>query len=77
MTKTTHNGSINFHASVKTYIQPLILDQYIDDDGELQYVLDNNRTTPASKYNALWLPIKGTVNMKGKGDNIGNKQARY
>ncbi len=69
MTKTTTNGNVNFHANVKSYLPPLIVDHFIDDNGEKNYVLANGNTTLESKYNSLWMPVKGIVNMKGKGDN--------
>lgn len=69
MTKKTVNGNLNFHANVKTYLPPAILDQYVDDDGELNYILAGNRTSLASRYNSLWNPVKSQVNWKGKGDN--------
>lgn len=77
MTKETKNGSTNFHANVKTYLPPVIVDQFCDDAGELQYALSNGNTIPASRYNSLWLPVKGVVNMKGKGNRIDGKQRMY
>ena len=72
MHKENVNGNVIFHPTVKTFLPPVILDQYVDDDGELNYVLTGNRTTLASRYNALWLPTKSAVNWKGKGNTIGH-----
>lgn len=69
MTKTTTNGSCNFHATVPTYTKPKVIDKYMDDEGEEVYVLDNNRTSLASKYNQLWNPIRSEINWKSKGEN--------
>jgi len=69
MTKTSINGSVNFHATVKTYHQPVIIDQFVDDEGEIQFILANGNTIPANRYNSLWLPNKGTINWKAKGQN--------
>lgn len=70
------HGNVTFHASVKTYLPPIIVDQFFDDNDELNYVLANNRTTLASRYNSLWHPTPGKINMQGKGEAIGNKQTR-
>ena len=77
MYKEKKNGSVNFHASVPTYKPPVIVDQFCDDDGEINYVLANGHTSLASRYNSIWHPAKGIVNMKGKDEPIGNKQAKY
>jgi len=77
MTKTTTNGSCNFHASVPTYHQPKVIDKYMDDEGEEVLVLDNGRTSLASKYNQLWNPHKGVIDMKSKGEPINGKQKIY
>lgn len=77
MTKTTNNGSVNFHATVPTYLPPVISDQFVDDYGELQFILANGNTIPANRYNSMWHPIKGIVNMKCKGDRIDGKQRIY
>ena len=64
MLKTVTNGNINFHAQVKAHYPPTITDSFVDDSGELQYVLANGHTTPASRYNAIWNPPKGLVKAK-------------
>ncbi len=74
MTKTTTNGSVNFHANVKTYQPPVIVDQFVDDSGELNYVLANGNTTLQTAYNNLWKPIKTQVNWKAKGDRLDSRQ---
>ena len=69
MTKTTINGNLSFRADVKANYKPAIVDSFIDDTGEKILVLDNGRETPEIRYNALWMPSKGIVNWKSKGDN--------
>lgn len=69
MTKKNVNGYLNFYASVKSWTPPIIVDQFCDDDGELNYVLANGNTTLQSAYNSLWHPVKSQVNWKAKGDN--------
>lgn len=70
------HGNVTFHASVKTWLPPVIVDQFCDDDGELNYVLANGHTSLASRYNSLWHPKPGIVNWNTKGDSIGNKQTK-
>lgn len=77
MTKTTKNGSTDFHAEVKAHTAPKIVDSFNDDAGEENYVLSNGNTTLASRYNAIWNPCKGTINPKGKGDRIDAPQRIY
>jgi len=69
MTKTSNGNTVTFHPNVKTYLQPVIVDQFTDDDGSLQYVLSNGNTIPADRYNSLWNPHKGIINWKTKGEN--------
>lgn len=77
MTKTTVNGNLVFHATVKSYLPPVIEHDFVDDEGELQYALANGNTIPANRYNAVWNPGKGIINWKAEGNTIGNKQAKY
>lgn len=77
MTKKLYPNGITFIPKVPTYTPPVIVDQFCDDDGELNYVLANGHTSLASRYNSIWHPAKGIVNMKGKDEPIGNKQAKY
>ena len=69
MTKTTINGNLTWKADVKANYKPNIVDSFMDDNGEKVLVLDNGRETLESRYNALWMPNKGIVNWKGRGDN--------
>ena len=69
MTKTTINGNLSFRADLKANYKPAIIDSYMDDNGEKMLILDNGRETPEIRYNALWMPSKGIVNWKGRGDN--------
>lgn len=77
MTKTVTNGSTNFHAQVKTYQMPTIVDQFSDDDGVLQFVLSNGNTIPANRYNSLWHPQPGVINWKAKGDNPDKSKIKF
>ena len=69
MTKTMINGNLGFRADVKANYKPAIIDSYMDDNGEKMLILDNGRETPEIRYNALWMPSKGIVNWKGRGEN--------
>jgi len=69
MTKTMINGNLGFRADVKANYKPAIIDSYMDDNGEKILILDNGRETPEIRYNALWMPSKGIVNWKGRGEN--------
>jgi len=75
MLKTVTNGTTNYRAEVKAHYPPTITDSFVDDSGELQYVLANGHTTPASRYNAIWNPPKGLVKAKWetKGDGIDSR----
>lgn len=77
MTKESKNGSLNFHATVPTYLPPTIVDQFCDDTGELQYALSNGNTIPADRYNSLWNPRKGLIDWKAKGNRIDSPQRKY
>jgi uncharacterized protein YgfB (UPF0149 family) len=62
--------SVEVRAEVKSNAAPVISEQFTDDEGNLQYILHNGRTTLAEKYNALWNPVKGKVMPVGyKGEN--------
>ncbi len=69
MTKTMINGNTAWKADVKANYKPAIIDSYMDDNGEKMLILDNGRETKEITYNALWMPSKGIVNWKGRGDN--------
>jgi len=69
MTKAMVNGNLTFRAEVKANYKPAIVDSFIDDTGEKILVLDNGRETKEITYNALWMPSKGIVNWKGRGEN--------
>lgn len=77
MTKKTVHGSVIFTATVPTYRPPVIDHDFVDDNGELQYALANGNTIPASRYNSVWLPIRGVVNWKGKGDNPDRTKIKF
>jgi hypothetical protein len=77
MHKTTSNGNTVFHPSVKTYLPPTIKDEFVSDEGERTFILSNGNTINADKYNAVWNPPKGIVNMKGKGERLDGKQRIY
>lgn len=69
MTKRTSHGITTYHANVKSYTMPRICEEFVGDDGNVHYILDNGRTTLQTSYNALWLPIKTKVNWGAKGKN--------
>ena len=69
MTKSIINGVQTFRADVKAHYKPVIVDSFIDDTGEKILILSNGRETKETTYNALWNPLKGIVNWKGKGEN--------
>ena len=74
---SNENGNVRFFPTVPTYTAPKIAHDFVDDDGELNYALENGNTTLASRYNAIWNPCKGIVNMKGRGNTIESKQRKY
>jgi len=39
------------------------------DDGEITYVLEGNKTILKDRYDAMWNPPKGVVNMKARDKN--------
>lgn len=63
------NGNIVYKPQVKTYCQPKKLDEYMGDDGELYYVLDNGNTQLKRLYESLWNPVRTAINWKTKGKN--------
>lgn len=63
------NGNVVFKPHVRTYHQPKVVDEYMDDDGENHYVLDNGNTQLKRLYDSLWHPIKSVINWKSKGEN--------
>lgn len=67
ITKTFN--SVNFVPDVKKNLKPGILDSYIDDEGDKMLVLDNGRECKETIYNAMWLPVKGKIDWKAKGEN--------
>ena len=79
MTKETINGSTNFHAQVKTYLPPVIVDQFQDDEGRETYVLANGNTSLKEKYDQIWLPTKGKCNFDKsyKGENPDGTKIPY
>lgn len=40
---------------------PCIVRQFIGEDGEDWYELDNGRNAPANVFNSLWNPSRGTI----------------
>ncbi|MES2382424.1 MAG: hypothetical protein V4538_15360 [Bacteroidota bacterium] len=77
MNKTTNGNTVTFHPTVRTYQMPKIMEEMIGDDGELHYILDNGNTSLASRYNSLWLPTKGVVNMAAKAPNPDTTKSHY
>ena len=61
MLKTVTNGNINFHAQVKAHYPPVIKESFIDDDGEITYILANGRTCKETVYQNLWYPVKTPI----------------
>lgn len=74
---TNSNGNTNYHAERKVNTPPAIIDEMVLDDGELHYLLDNGRTSLASRYLALWFPTRKTINWKANGETIESKQRKY
>jgi hypothetical protein len=67
---------VDFKANVKSVTAPVIVDTITGDDGEESYVLENGNTFPKEKYDALWFPSRGKMNLhsKFKGNPIGSKK---
>ena len=76
MTKTTINGVQTFRPDVKANYKPAIVDSFMDDTGEKILVLDNGRETTETRYNALWMPSKGIINWKSKGENPDSRKIK-
>jgi hypothetical protein len=70
-THTPQGNNVEFKASVKCYTAPVVIDTFMDDEGNENYLLANGNTSLADRYNALWNPKKGIVNnnIKYKGEN--------
>lgn len=62
---------VDFHASKPAYTAPEIVESYVDDDGEVNHILSNGRTTLDTAYRAMWGKPKGVINLdkKYKGEN--------
>jgi len=70
MQKTTNRfGNVSYNPQVPTYKPPIIVDQFFDDNDELNYVLASGNTTLANRYNSMWHPIKSQPNWKAKDAN--------
>ncbi len=61
--------SVDYRATVKSNTAPDILDSYINDDGELVYVLANGNEALSVKYDAIWNPPKSAIKPYSKGEN--------
>ena len=63
--------AVGYKANVKSNTAPEVAEQFIDDEGEVQYILSNGNTQPKLKYDAIWNPKKGIVNTNKmyKGEN--------
>lgn len=63
------NCTVQFKAEKKSYSAPVILSEFINEDNELTYELDNGNTITASNYKKMWLPTKKEImpaNYKGE-----------
>lgn len=70
MTKNTNRfGQTTFSPVVPTYLPPVIIDQFVDDSDELQFILANGNTIPANRYNSVWKPAKTAIQWAAKGSN--------
>ncbi len=63
--------NISFRGNRAIHIAPLVADVITDEEGVMQYVLENGNLFPAEKYDVLWNPPKGIIitDKKYKGDN--------
>lgn len=72
--KTHYTGATpitDFKPEKKTYTMPIVVDSFVDDEGESILVLENGNTISELKFNALWKPAKLQVIKKGhKGESI-------
>ena len=71
------NGNTTYSPKVPTYRQPVIVDQFLDDNLELNYVLASGNTTLANRYDSMWNPKPGIVNMKAKDGNPDKRRITY
>lgn len=77
MTVTTNGQAVNYHANVKTYHKPTVVETYMDDDGDEVYILSNGNTQLSVLYNNLWNPAKTKINWKSKGENPDKTKSHY
>lgn len=77
MTKKTEHGHTTWVVKVPTYTPPIIVDEFRDDNDELNYVLANGNTTLAVRYNSLWNPKPSPVQWQSKGTAIQGKQQKH
>lgn len=47
-----------FVANKKAKVAPEVVEKFMDDNGDIQYVLQNGNTVPQEKYISLWQPVK-------------------
>jgi len=66
----TNSHNVDYQSSgKKAMTAPKILEEYIDDDGNKNYVLAGNKTQLADAYNQLWNPTKTPVQWNNRGIN--------
>lgn len=75
MLKTVTNGTTNYRAEVAAHYPPVIKSSFIDEDGEVTYILANGRTCKETVYQNLWYPVKTPIKAKWetKGDGIDSR----
>ena len=69
---------VDFKADVKFKTAPVIIDEFMDDVGEVTYILENGNTQTKMLYENLWGKPKGKVLPKHtKGEHIDTRSNWY
>lgn len=70
-------GTSDFRAEVKSQTAPVVNDQFTDDEGVEQYILENGNTIPKIRYDAMWTNEKRFIpQQKLVHTNIPRKQIK-
>ena len=76
MTKTTtttggRSKSFDFLPTKPKHTAPVIIESFVDDDGDMQHILQSGNTISEANYQKHWVVAKTEILPKNyKGDNI-------
>lgn len=69
--------SVDYHASKPTNVAPVIIESFVDDEGEMQHILESGNTISEKNYTIHWVVKKTAILPKNhKGEHIGNVQSK-